>query len=255
MTSGVRTHAAATATLRFGCGADPLGQAILLGVCRVRRIMPKLFAGTLSRPYNGYVRTAHARPMTTALNAIRNEHRRLTIVLHGLWYLVDEVSEGRSKPDFTVLRAMMHYIDTFPEKLHHPKEQRYLFPRLRQRTDTANTVLDQLEAEHIHGEKLIRDLEQALLHWEMGGPQDFAAFAQKVEHYVAFHRRHMQQEEQVILPLAERALTAEDWSEIDAAFAENADPLIGADVESGFEQLFRRIVDIAPPPLGFGRQT
>jgi len=43
-------------------------------------------------------------------------------VLHGLWYLVDEVGEGRRKPDFTVLRAMMHYIDTFPEKLHHPKE-------------------------------------------------------------------------------------------------------------------------------------
>ena len=103
--------------------------------------------------------------MRTALEVIRGEHRSLTAVLNGLWYLVEEVNEGRSEPNFRVLRAMVHYIDTFPEKLHHPKEQRYLFPRLRQRTDTANAALDQLEAEHIYGEKLIRDLEQALLRW------------------------------------------------------------------------------------------
>ena len=193
--------------------------------------------------------------MRTALNVIRGEHRSLTAVLHGLWYLVDEVNEGRRKPDFTVLRAMLHYIDTFPEKLHHPKEQRYLFARLRERTITENAVLDQLEAEHIHGAKLIRDLEQALLRWEMGGQQDLAAFAEEVEHYVDFHRRHMRQEEQVVLPLAERVLTEEDWRGIDAACAGNADPLIGTDVEKDFERLYRRIVSIAPPPLGFGRDN
>lgn len=192
--------------------------------------------------------------MRSALDVIRGEHRSLTAVLIGLWYLVDEVSEGRSEPNFRVLRAMMHYIDTFPEKLHHPKEQRYLFPRLRQRTDTANAALDQLEAEHIHGKKLIRDLEQALLRWEMGGQQDFTTFAQAVEHYVGFHKRHMQREEQVILPLAERMLTEEDWREIDAAFSGNADPL-NAGVERDFEHLFRRIVTIAPPPLGFGGEN
>jgi hemerythrin-like domain-containing protein len=193
--------------------------------------------------------------MRTALSVIRDEHRSLTAVLHGLWYLVDEVREGRRQPDFTVLRAMVHYIDTFPEKLHHPKENRYLFARLRQRTNTANAVLDQLEAQHFHGAKLIRDLEQALLHWEMGGQEDFASFAEEVERYVDFHRRHMRQEEQVVLPLAERVLTEEDWREIDAAFAGNADPLIGTDVEKDFERLYRRIVSIAPPPLGFGRDN
>jgi hemerythrin-like domain-containing protein len=193
--------------------------------------------------------------MRTALSVIRDEHRSLTAVLHGLWYLVDEVREGRRQPDFTVLRAMVHYIDTFPEKLHHPKENRYLFARLRQRTNTANAVLDQLEAQHFHGAKLIRDLGQALLHWEMGGQEDFASFAEEVERYVDFHRRHMQQEEQVVLPLAERVLTEEDWREIDAAFAGNADPLIAKEVERNFDRLFKRIVNIAPPPIGVGRES
>ena len=193
--------------------------------------------------------------MKTALNVIRDEHRTLAAVLHGLRYLVEEVREGRCRPDFTVLRAMVHYIDTFPEKLHHPKEDRYLFARLRQRTTLANSALDQLEAEHIYGAKLIRDLEQALLRWEMGGPRDFAAFAEEVERYADFHWRHMRREEEVVLPLAERTLSDDDWREIDAAFAGNADPLIAKDAEKDFQRLFKRIVNLAPPPIGVGRES
>ena len=82
-----------------------------------------------------------------------------------------------------------------------------------------------------------RDLEQALLRWEMGGQEDFAVFAEKAERYANFQWRHMQQEEELVLPLAERVLTEEDWREIDAAFAGNADPLIAKDVEKDFEQI------------------
>lgn len=190
--------------------------------------------------------------MKTALDTIRSEHRDLAAVLHGLQYFVREVRERRRNPDFTVLKAMVHYIDTFPEKLHHPKEDRHLFARLRQRTSEATEVLDQLEAQHIHGAKLIRDLEQNLLRWEMGGAESFPAFADEVERYAEFHWRHMRQEEDLILPLAERVLNAQDWREIDAAFAGNGDPLLGQDLEKDFDRLFKRIVNIAPPPIGLG---
>jgi hemerythrin-like domain-containing protein len=193
--------------------------------------------------------------MTTALDVIRDEHRSLSAVLHGLQYLVNGVRSGKRKPDFTVLRAMVHYIDTFPDQLHHPKEDRYLFARLRLRSTEANSVLDQLEAEHVHGAQLIRDLEQELLRWEMGGDENFAAFAEKVKQYSDFHWHHMRQEEQVVLPLAERVLTEEDWREIDAAFAGNSDPLIGKEVGRDFQHLFKRIVNIAPAPIGLGPQS
>jgi hemerythrin-like domain-containing protein len=190
--------------------------------------------------------------MRVATNVIRAEHRALAAVLHGLQYLVREVRESKREPDFRVLRAMVHYIDTFPEKLHHPKEDRYLFARIRQRCSEGNSILDQLEAQHIHGVKLIRDLEQSLLRWEMGGKEEFSVFAQEVERYSEFHWNHMRQEEEVVLPLAERVLTEQDWHEIDEAFAGNADPLIDQAVEKDFERLFTRIVNMAPPPIGLG---
>ena len=63
----------------------------------------------------------------------------------------------------------------------------------------------------------------------------------------------MRKEEQQLMPLAERFLTAEDWREIDDAFAGNNDPI--ADLrEEDFQKLFTRIVTLAPEPVGLGER-
>ena len=58
---------------------------------------------------------------------------------------------------------------------------------------------------------------------------------------------HLGREEGVILPAAQRHLLAEDWRAIDAAFAQNRDPLSGADVDKALRHLFARIVDRPVP--------
>lgn len=190
--------------------------------------------------------------MPSAVNVIRSEHRSIAAVLHGLLYLIGEIRAGRSAPRFDVLKAMVHYIDAFPERLHHPKEDRYLFVVLRQRTQEANDTLDRLEQQHRQGAEMIRDIEQALLRYEQGGAEYFEAFAGHAAEFADFHWQHMREEEELILPLAERVLTARDWSVIDDAFAGNDDPLMGMEFKRSYEQLFTRIVMLAPPPLGVG---
>jgi len=190
--------------------------------------------------------------MKTALNIIRSEHRALAAVIHGLQFLVDQVRKGQPPPDLKVFRAMIHYIDEFPERLHHPKEDRYLFARIMQRYPEGNAIVSGLEAQHVHGAQLIRELERSLLRWEEEGQGAFPEFARRAEEYAEFHWKHMREEEDVVLPLAERVLLDEDWKAIDAAFEGNQDPLIGTDVQKNFDQLFSHIVNIAPPPIGLG---
>jgi hypothetical protein len=63
----------------------------------------------------------------------------------------------------------------------------------------------------------------------------------------------MHLEESIILPAAELALHDEDWTALDAAFEQNADPLTGKHVpRPEFEKLFSRIVSNAPAPIGLG---
>ena len=62
----------------------------------------------------------------------------------------------------------------------------------------------------------------------------------------------MGREEKELLPLAEKYLTAGDWKAIDAAFSGNTDPLLGEVPGEDYRKLFRRIVNLAPPPIGLG---
>ena len=187
-----------------------------------------------------------------ALRIIEDEHRSLAAVLHGLQYLVREIRLRGAAPDFELLGAMLHYVDAFPERFHHPKEDAHLFRCLRLRDPGAAALLDRLEEEHREGARRIRDLHEALARYQREGEDAFGGFAQQVADYANFHWEHMRAEEQEVLPRARRHLTAADWAEIDAAFADNDDPLLGVSARENYRQLFRKIVNLAPPPLGVG---
>jgi hemerythrin-like domain-containing protein len=189
--------------------------------------------------------------MHQAIRIILDEHRSISAVLSGLKSLAQMARNSKVRPEFEVFRAMIYYIDAFPERMHHPKEDQHLFARLLQRNPDARTLIEGLQAEHAEGGQLVRDLEQALLEYEEIWPEGADKFAAAVENYSLFHWKHMGKEENEVLPLAQKALTAEDWGAIEAAFAANRDPI--ADLrEQDFDKLYQRIVNLAPAPIGLG---
>ena len=187
-----------------------------------------------------------------AIRIIRDEHRSLGAVLHGMLYLIREIRYVGAKPNFVVFAAMVHYIDAFPERFHHPKEDAYLFKALRLRCPDAAPLIDRLHAEHSIGADMIRTLAEALRRYEQVGAAEFPAFAEAAAAYAAFHYGHMRTEEDELLPLAEAHLISDDWKEIDAAFAGHTDPRFGAEASAQYVKFFRRIVNLAPPPIGAG---
>lgn len=186
-----------------------------------------------------------------AIAILKSEHRSISAVLHALKELARMAQDATVRPRFAVFRSMLRYIDEYPERLHHPKEDEHLFARLAARAPETRPLVEELHAEHQEGARLIRELERALLFLEEGWPVGARDFEKAVEAYAEFHWKHMRKEEQQILPLAERHLLPEDWQAIDAAFAANRDPIAGM-TERDFEKLFARIVSLAPQPVGLG---
>lgn len=187
-----------------------------------------------------------------ALRIIHDEHAALSAMLRSIVLLLGQHRRNGTLPDFAALRAMLFYVDEFPEQRHHRKESELLFPKLRARTSEAGAVLDRLDEDHARGESAIRELEHALLAFEMMGESRRADFEEAAQRYVDFYGQHMALEEGQILPLAEQVLTAQDWAELDAAFAANRDPLTGHEPEDDYRALFSRIVNSLPAPLGLG---
>lgn len=189
-------------------------------------------------------------PLT--LTVLRDEHAALAAMLRSVLLLLGDHRQRGTLPDFAVLRAMLFYVDEFPEKRHHRKETELLFPKLRARTPLARALLDRLDQDHSSGEQRVRELEHALLGFEMMGESRREAFEQAMARYADFYLAHMALEEREVLPLAERVLTADDWRDLDEAFAANRDPLTGHDAEGPYRALFTRIVNLVPAPLGLG---
>lgn len=189
--------------------------------------------------------------MKQAIRILFDEHRSMSAVLHGLKDLARTAGDPHVRPNFAVFRAMIYYIDAFPERLHHPKEDGVLFPRVLARAPAVAALVRELRREHEKGAALIRELERALLAFEAAWPFGADRFGEAVQAYAQFHWDHMRKEEQALVPLAEAALTDEDWQVIADAFAGNEDPI--ADLrQKDFSDLFARIVAIAPAPVGLG---
>jgi hemerythrin-like domain-containing protein len=189
--------------------------------------------------------------MHKAERIILDEHRSISAVLSGLKELARMARETAERPDFTVFRAMVYYIDAFPERMHHPKEDLHLFDRLVARHAQARPLVASLRGEHEQGARMIRELEQALLAYEQTWPLGGDFFQASIDRYARFHWDHMRREERDLLPLAEAFLTEADWAALDDAFAGNEDPI--ADLRTqDFEQLFQRILTLAPAPVGLG---
>lgn len=187
-----------------------------------------------------------------ALRIIHEEHQALSAMLRSIVLLLAQHRRQGTLPDFATLRAMLFYMDEFPEKRHHLKESELLFPKVRARTPLAGEALDRLDQDHARGERSIRDLEHALLAFEMMGEPRREAFETAAQQYVDFYFAHMSLEEKQILPLAEQVLSAQDWAELDAAFAANRDPLTGHEPDAEYRALFTRIVNAVPAPIGLG---
>lgn len=188
-----------------------------------------------------------------SIRIIRDEHAALAAMLRSLKMMVDRGPSDEPENFFDVLRAMLFYIDEFPERLHHPKESELLFPRVARLAPETLDVIAKLENDHERGESTVRELQHLLLAWELVGDSRRPAFDQAAKDYLDFYLEHMRLEETVILPAAQKVLNAADWKELDAAFATNCDPLTGKyPRDPAYDRLFTRIVMRAPAPIGLG---
>lgn len=185
-----------------------------------------------------------------SLDIIQAEHRSMWRVSTALDTLADQLLAPNPAEAATAVVAMLGYLDDFADRLHHPKEDDYLFRLLRTRTPDGDADLAQLESEHRSVPAVLqRLLAQAE---KVAAGNDQLGLAAGLHGYAEQLRAHIRLEERSILPLARRMLLPEDWAEIDAAFLAHDDPLFGAAPQAEFAALRARLVQLTPAPLGLG---
>lgn len=119
--------------------------------------------------------------------------------------------------------------------LHHTAEDRWLWPAVRAKVTRPDemSVLDAMEAEHLHLDPLLSQVDAALV------ASDLAGLAEGASALATALTAHMEHEEDYALPLVEAHLGAQGW----AAFGKAAGKSAGL---KGAAELFPWMLDGAP---------
>lgn len=189
----------------------------------------------------------------TVVKTLHGEHRSLERVVQTLQELLQEIASEYTQPDYALLALALYYIDEFPERLHHPKEDEHLFAALRGKSPAFERIIEELEREHEHDARLVSRMHRALVHYLAGGYASLETLKAAVDTYAQFLHAHMGKEE-TLLSDARGALTEAEWQRIADAFAQNQDPLFGQDVRQEFRKLNQRIRNLLPHKLRYPAQ-
>lgn len=178
------------------------------------------------------------------LMALHEEHQSISAVARAMKDMVERAATQPAALDLLALESMLNYLQVFPLKVHHPKEELILHRILLARVPDAVGLLHQVETQHAREHVLVSEalarLEPVMS--EAGAPAD-TLFAGILELCAAV-REHLALEDQVVLPLAEKHLQADDWASMAPAMQSHSFPGFGAMPAEQTRHLFTRIAEL-----------
>jgi hemerythrin-like domain-containing protein len=146
--------------------------------------------------------------------------------------------------DLHVLIEIVDYMQSYPDLLHHPRED-VIFSTCLERSPQDNEMLKKLMAEHQSLVQQTRALRELLDQWELGSPLPRETIAASIEEYLRVQWEHLNLEESTIYQMLSAQLTDEDWLRIGAALPSGSDPLFGEMIQQRYEHIFEQLFEYA----------
>lgn len=193
--------------------------------------------------------------MTDALQTISNEHRSMWQLTMMLGELRKQLGNPNEKPDVELFDLILDYIEQYIERVHQPMEEAFLYKAVLDRTSEGRDMIAEFQREHANSPEIVARLRAQLKALVHRYPEGVAEFQAALDEYISMTRHHIMREESELFPLARKSLTDVDWDEINTAFADSEDSLLGKSARVEFRALMSRIVNQAPDPIGFGLVT
>ena len=159
--------------------------------------------------------------MSVATDVLKHEHEAILLGLRILEQIATRAKEGKVAPQDAI--AFLAFLREFADKCHHGKEEGFLFPEmiksgLPQKSGPISVML----SEHEEGRALIAAMA-ASASPVMKGQE----FAQAAHAYITHLTAHIDKENHVLFPMADRMIRPEALEELAAAFERHEEQVIG----------------------------
>jgi hemerythrin-like domain-containing protein len=187
----------------------------------------------------------------TAVEMLEAEHRVIQKMVAGMSVLAEQI-EGGEPVDVSLLESIVVFLRTFADRLHHGKEESFLFPALiRRGVPSQGCPIGGLTMEHQKGRVMVGELADAIRGYAAGEPPARENLVKSLRALVAFYPSHIWKEDYLLFPLAGKVLTPEDQQDLMDKF-ETVERELGLDVHEGFDKvaadLERKVSGIVSSP-------
>jgi hemerythrin-like domain-containing protein len=149
---------------------------------------------------------------------LSNEHRVIEILLQCLDRMTEEAERTGSLEKEPAEQAL-EFIRNFADGCHHGKEEVHLFPAMEEKgVPREGGPIGVMLHDHETGRGFVRGMSAQVNAASEGDPAALAAFAANARGYINLLVAHIQKEDHVLFPLADRAFSDDDQQALLAAF-------------------------------------
>lgn len=179
----------------------------------------------------------------TATEVLKHEHQAILIVIGAAEKEAATIGEtGKMHAD--TVRQMADFLKNFVDRCHHAKEEKHLFAMLHTHGMALTSgPLAVMLREHEQGRAHVRAIVEAV--GKTGNPS--VANARKVKDqlsaYAALLRGHIDKEDNVLYPMADRLLTADEQNALMQAFERVESEEMGAGVHESYHAWIETLVN------------
>lgn len=172
-----------------------------------------------------------------------HEHK---VILH---VLKTAAPEARGMQEKAVIRTdliemMLDFFRNFADKCHHAKEEKNLFPTLEKRGMAHDKgPIAVMLAEHAEGRRMLSNIDGLLPAARRNDREAILGIAESLAAYAVLLENHIDKENNVLFPMAERLLTESDTEELEKAFAKIEEIETGEGVHEKYHHLAHEISD------------
>lgn len=145
---------------------------------------------------------------------LKDEHRVIEVVLDCLEKITQEANKSGKLNKEVALQAI-DVIRTFADKCHHGKEENHLFARLVEKgIPKEGGPVGQMLIEHEQGRAFVKGMSDNITESATGNTEALQKFTQNTHGYVQLLRAHIQKEDGILFPMADKVLSDEDQKQL-----------------------------------------
>lgn len=177
--------------------------------------------------------------MSNVIDQLHADHINIAKVIDLLKKQYEEMS-GDGSPDFSLMLDILDYIHSYPDYIHHPKEN-IVFKVYLENHDEFKETIESLLKEHKEMAERTQDLYEEIDGILNDTMVDKEELKKKIAAYIQQQMQHMDMEESTVFPNLRTVLTQQDFTRIETELPSTEDPVFGEVVQKRFEALYEHI--------------